>query len=164
LMNSRRDYSLDYAVGREAEWRREFIKAHPEKDYLFIDNDCILWIGHLVSGTPVKQALHNKETMLFNFRNRLFTAIYVFQNFAVDPATGALQVQAEDDLGPDYQLEKVWERRFTPETVTRISKVTAIKDGPATPPAPRESRARISDEEQERIRQEFLANFLKKLP
>ncbi len=160
---SRHDYSLDYAAGRETEWRREFIRAHPEKDYLFIDNDCIIWIGHLVSGTPVRQALANKDVIVFNFRNRIFSAIYVFQNFDVDPATGRPAVQAEDDLGADYQLATVWERRFTPLTITRISRVVSIREGPSAMPVAAE-RPRLSGEEREKMRQEFLANFVKKLP
>jgi hypothetical protein len=161
---SRRDYSLDYYVGREAEWRREFIRSHPDKDYLFVDNDCILWVGHLVSGTPVKQVLANKDTMIFNFRNRIFSSIYVYQNFAIDPKTSVPEIQAEDDLGPDYQLEPVMERRFTPLNIARISRIVSIREGPATPPAVRTAKKPLTDAEQEKARQEFLATFLKNLP
>ncbi|MDI1249762.1 MAG: glycosyltransferase family 39 protein, partial [Lacunisphaera sp.] len=57
---ARHDYSLDYYVGREMDWRREFIAAHPERDYLVIDNNSIIWITHQVSATPVLQALDHK--------------------------------------------------------------------------------------------------------
>jgi len=162
---SRHDYSLDYYVGREMEWRREFIKAHPEKDYLFIDNDAIIWITHLVSATPVQQSLNHKDRILFNFQNHTFTAIYVFQRYEVDPATGRLSVQKEYDLGPDYTLEKYWERRFTPLTVSRISRVTAIAGGatttPATPPSP---LAKLSPAEREQARQDYFQQLIKRLP
>jgi len=162
---ARHSYSIAYYVGREMEWRREFISAHPEKDYLFIDNNCIIWITHLVSGTPVKQALDNKGNIIFNFKNHIFSSIYVFQRLTVDPDTGRATVPAEDDLGPDYKLETVWERRFTPLTVSRISRVVSIGDGPvvrpATAPQPME---KLSPEEREKVRQEYMDNFIKRLP
>jgi len=162
---ARHDYSLDYYVGRETEWRREFMRAHPEKDYLFIDPDALIWITHKVSATPVRQALDRKGIILFNFRNHTFTAIYVFQRYDVDPGTGRLQVQSEYDLGPDYQLESCWERRFTPLTVSRISRVTGIKDGNTTPPEKKPSPlAKLSPAELEKARQNYFEQLIKRLP
>jgi hypothetical protein len=162
---ARHDFTLDYYIGREAEWRREFITAHPEKDYLFIDNSSIIWITHLVSATPMLQATLHKENIAFHYRNHTFSAVYVFQRFDVDDATGKLMVQPDDDLGPDYRLETVWERRFTPLRVSRISKVVGITEGPTTPPArivpPIE---KLSPAEQEKIRQQYFETFIKKLP
>lgn len=162
---ARHDYSLDYYVGRELDWRREFIAAHPERDYLFIDQDSIMWITHQVSATPIRQALERKENIIFNARNRVFAAIYVFQRYHVDPETGRLSVPVEDDLGPDYQLETVMERRFTPLTVSRISRVVSIREGPTTPPvAPRKPLEGMTPAEQEKIREQFLDRFIKRLP
>jgi hypothetical protein len=161
---ARHNYTLEYYVGREMEWRRDFIAAHPEKDYLFIDNDSIIWITHLVPATPVKQALDHKENIIFNFRNRIFSAIYVFQRYSVDPVTGHLSLPKEDDLGPDYTLETVWERRFTPMTVSRISRVVAITEGPTALPATTPPKVKKSPEELEKIRGQYLENFIKHLP
>ncbi len=162
---ARHDYTMDYYVGREMEWRRDFIKAHPEKDYLFIDNDALIWITHLVSGTPIRQTLEHKGIILFNFRNHTFSAFYVFQRYDVDPATGRLIVEKEYDLGPDFQLESYWEKRFTPLTVSRISRVVAIKDGELTAPANTPSPlAKLTAVEREKIRQEYFEHLIKRLP
>jgi hypothetical protein len=162
---ARHGYSLDYYVGREMDWRREFITAHPERDYLVIDNNSIIWITHLVSSTPVLQALDHKEKIVFNLRNRTFTAIYVFQRFLVDPETGRLTLPAEDELGPDYQLETVWERRFTPLTVSRISRVLSVREGPtARPIPPPQPLEKLTPAEQEKVREQYLERFIKRLP
>jgi hypothetical protein len=162
---ARHDYSLDYYVGREMDWRREFIAAHPERDYLFIDNNSIIWITHQVSATPVLQALDRKDNIVFNLRNRTFTAIYVFQRFLVEPETGRLTLPVEDDLGADYQLETVWERRFTPLTVSRISRVLSVREGPtARPVPPPQSLEKLTPAEQEKVREQFLERFIKRLP
>ena len=162
---ARHSYSLDYYVGREMDWRREFIAAHPERDYLFIDQDSIMWITHQVSATPIRQALEHKDNIIFNARNHIFTSIYVFQRYNVDPGTGRLVVPADDDLGPDYQLETVWERRFTPLTVSRISRVVSIREGPTTlPVAQPKPLEGLSPAEQEKIRELFLDRFIKRLP
>jgi hypothetical protein len=162
---SRHDYSMDYYVGREMEWRREFMAAHPEKDYLFIDNNAVIWITHLVSGTPMQQALEHKDIIRFNQQNRTFGAFYAFQRYNIDPGTGQAVVQKEDDLGPDFELETYWERRFTPLTVSRISRIVAIKPGPTTPPlrapAPME---KMTPEEREKARQEYFDRMVKRLP
>lgn len=163
---ARHDYSLDYYVGREMAWRREFIAAHPSRDYLVIDNNSIMWITHLVSATPVLQALQRKEIILYNLRNRTFSEIYVFQRFNVDPTTSRLSYQPDEDLGPDYQLEPIWERRFTPLTVSRISRIVSIREGPTAPPARPAAGTmdRLSAAEREKIRQQYLDNFIKRLP
>ena len=103
--------------------------------------------------------------MLFNFRNRTFSAFYVFQRYDVDPSTGRLVVQKEYDLGPDYQLATFWERRFTPLTISRISRVVAIKDGDLTAPAKLASPLeKLSAAEREKIRQAYFENMIKRLP
>ncbi|HWA27707.1 MAG TPA: glycosyltransferase family 39 protein [Lacunisphaera sp.] len=162
---ARHDYSMDYYVGREMAWRREFMAAHPEKDYLVIDPEALGWITHLVSATPVQQALARKDLILFNFQNRTFSAFYVFQRLTVDAATGALSVQKDYDLGPDFQLEPYWERRFTPLTVSRISRLVAIKGGELTPPSPAApSLEKMSAAEREKARQAFFEQLIKRLP
>ncbi len=161
---ARHDYSLDYYVGRETEWRREFMRAHPEKDYLFIDPEALIWITHKVSATPVRQALERKDILEFNFRNHTFTAFYVFQRYQVDPDTGHLAVQPDYDLGPDYQIETVWERRFTPMTVSRISRVVAVKGGPTTMPVAPAKAGTLTPEQREKIRQEYFDNLIRRLP
>lgn len=162
---ARHGYSLEYYVGREMDWRREFIAAHPERDYLVIDNNSIIWITHLVSSTPVKQALDHKENIVFNLRNRTFTATYVFQRYLVEPDSGRLVLPAEDDLGADYQLETVWERRFTPLTVSRISRVLSVREGPtARPSAPPKPLESLTAAQQEKAREQYLERFIKRLP
>jgi len=162
---ARHDYTLDYYVGREMAWRREFIAAHPERDYLVIDNNSIIWITHLVSSTPIPQVLMNKERIIFNLRNRLFTSIYVFQRLEVDPLTGTATVPGEDQLGPDFQLETVWERRFTPLKLSRISRIVTIREGPTTRPAPAtDPVTTLPPEELERARQGFFEQLIQRLP
>jgi len=74
-------------------------------------------------------------------------------------------VPAEDDLGPDYQLETVWERRFTPLTLSRISRVVSIREGPTTPPVRRAAPLeKLTPAEREKVRQDYLDNFIKRLP
>lgn len=162
---ARHDYSLDYYVGREMEWRREFMSAHPEKDYLFIDNDALIWITHQISGTPIRQALNRKGIIQFNFRNHTFAAFYVFQRYDVEPSTGRLVVQKEYDLGPDYQLETYWERRFTPLTISRISRVISIKEGDITVPAKLPSPLeKLTPAQRDKIRQDYFEQLIKRLP
>lgn len=162
---ARHGYSSEYYVGREMDWRREFIAAHPERDYLFIDNNSIIWITHLVSATPVKQALDHKENIIFNFQNHIFSKMYVFQRLNVDKDTGRTSVLADEDLGPDYELEPVWERRFTPMTVSRISRVVSIREGPlAKRPAAPVPVEKLTPAELEKVRQQFFEEFVKKLP
>ena len=106
-----------------------------------------------------------KGILLFNFRNHTFSAFYVFQRYDVDPATGGLIVQKDFDLGPDYQLETYWERRFTPLTISRISRVVAIKDGDLTAPAKAASPLeKLSAAERDKIRQAYFEQLIKRLP
>jgi hypothetical protein len=128
-------YELEYTPGIEMAWRQEFLKKFPEHDYLFIDRDSYFWIVNEISATPPLQAKLRRDNLLWLMRNRGFTEMYVFQQFHVVPAddlhpdtakTAELRLEPEDDLGPDFELEPVWERRIATLVLDRISRVTAI--------------------------------------
>ena len=162
---ARHAYTMAYNPGIEVDWRREFIAAHPERDYLVIDQDTVIWITHGVSSTPVLQARHRAEVIEFNLRNRSFSGIFVYQRCEVDPATGAVVVTRDDELGPAYTLELVDEKRFAPLRLSRISRVTAVRPlaAPAPPPAPAPLE-KLSKEEREKVRQAYFETFVKNLP
>jgi hypothetical protein len=159
-------YSQEYLPGRETAWRREFIAAQPRSDYLMIDNDATLWVTHLVSATPTVVASKRREDIAFHMRNRTFSNVYVFQRLTVDAATGRQTLREGDDLGPAFVLEPVVEQRLQLLTISRISRVKAIKSGaeimsapPSTTPSPFKDRAAV-----EKARREFLEAYMKKLP
>ncbi len=159
-------YNQEYLAGLETAWRRDFIAAHPRKDYLAIDNDSVLWITHQVSATPVEQASHRKEAIIFHWKNRTFSDIFVFQRFTVDPANNKLTLREGDDLGPSYVLEPVQEERLQLLTLSRISRVKAIlADGNVPVPLSATDHVLPKDPaEQEKIRNAYLENFLRQLP
>ena len=162
---ARHDYSLDYYAARETAWRREFIAAHPEKDYLVIDPNSIEWIIHQVSSTPVKRAVEDPDIMRFNWRNKTFGEIYVFQRFQIDPATGDVVLPEEYDVGSAYVLESVWERRFTPFTLSRISRVEEIQAGDSRIQSPERSTfSEMTPAQIAEAREAYMENFIKLLP
>ncbi len=162
---ARHAYTMAYFPGLEVAWRREFIAAHPERDYLVIDSDNVIWITHRVSATPVLQAINRPELIEFNLRNHSFAAIYAFQRFDVEAETGRMVLHKEDDLGPAYKLETVVEKRFAPLKLSRISRVVAVT--PATPvpvPPPAVPLQKRTPAEMEKLRLEYLNTFIKNLP
>ncbi|MDP3071288.1 MAG: hypothetical protein Q8N18_13440 [Opitutaceae bacterium] len=160
-------YSQEYLAGRETAWRRAFMERQPRSDYLMIDNDSTLWVTHRVSSTPTTVAVTRRTDLAFFLRNRIFSDLFVFQRLKLDLVDGAKPVLRDgDDLGPAFVLETVLEERMHPEHISRISRITDIKEGEvsiATPPPiapkPPADRAEI-----EKARQLFLENFMKKLP
>ncbi|MEO6874879.1 MAG: glycosyltransferase family 39 protein [Opitutaceae bacterium] len=160
-------YSQEYLPGRETAWRRQFMADQPRHDYLMIDNDSIMWIAHEVSATTVPEAIKRRDSVVFSLRNRTFSAIYVFQRYNIDPETGVMTLREGDDLGPDYVLKTVREERLQTLTLTRISRLTEVRNGkvsltpPETgkPPIVSKSRAEI-----EKMRKAYLENFIKMLP
>ncbi|MDB6128636.1 MAG: hypothetical protein JWM35_2532, partial [Verrucomicrobia bacterium] len=132
-----------------------------------IDNDSILWIAHQVSATTVPEAKRRRDALVFHMRNRTFSDVYVFQRFNIDPTTGAKTIRDGDDLGPNYVLEPVREERLQTLTLTRISRVTQIKDGPISLTEPPAGPAPVVPKDRaeiERMRKEYLENFIKQLP
>ncbi len=162
---ARHAYTMAYNPGLEVEWRREFIAAHPERDFLVIDQDTVIWITHQVSATPVLQARKRSEVIDFNLRNRSFSAIYAYQRFDIDPATSQAVVDRNDDLGPAYTLEVVAEKRFAPLRISRLSRVVAIHPTDEPPPLPEPTRLeKLTPAEREKIRSDYFDNFIKNLP
>ncbi len=165
---AKRAYAYDYAPGVEMEFRTEFLGLLPERDFLFIDNDSVFWITQKVPASPVAQAQARKEGLTYHLRNHSFSQIYVFQSLLIDDQTGERRVDPADDLGPDFELETVWERRVQALLFARISRVTTIRhEGEA---AARATEAvpvaveRRTTEELEKARTLYLENWIKKLP
>jgi hypothetical protein len=159
-------YDQEYTPGREVAWRRKFMAERPLRDYLMIDNDSILWVAHRVSATPVVQAVQRKEAIAFNFRNRTFSDIFVFQRLNIEPSTGVATFRKDDDLGPDYVLETVKETRLHPLTVSRISRVREIRNGAQTLTAPEKSMAKVSrtPEIAKEAHRQYMEKYLRQLP
>ncbi len=159
-------YSQEYLPGKETAWRREFIAEQPRHDYLVIDNDSILWIAHQVSSTPMLQALKHRDALVFHMRNRTFSSIYVFQRFNIDPDTGRMTLREGDDLGPDFVLETVREERLQTLTLSRLSRLKEIRHGSAVLTAPDPVKHVVPKDraEIEKLRREYLENFVKMLP
>ena len=158
-------YNQEYLAGLETAWRRRFIADTPQKDYLMIDKDSILWVAHQVSSTPVTSAADRKDSLVFFMKNHVFSDIYVFQGFTVDADTGKLTIRPDDDLGPDYVLETVREEHLALLTLSRISRVTEIRSGTAVLSKPEPDHVvPKSREEIEKERQAYYENFLRQLP
>ncbi|MFA5262285.1 MAG: hypothetical protein WC378_00560 [Opitutaceae bacterium] len=162
-----RAYDQEYLPGRETAWRRQFMGEQARKDYLVIDNDCVLWVTHQVSSTPVIRAKEKIDDLSACMRNHVFSSIYVFQRFDIDVETGKMTLRDGDDLGPEFVLETVREERLQSLKLSRLSRVIEIRKGEKVvrpgnvqigAPAPRDPK------ELERLRNEYLRNFLKQLP
>lgn len=167
---SRRAYAQIYSPAIEMEWRQEFLKRYPDRDYLFIDNDAVFWIAHEISATPTRQARERKPGLIYHLRNHSFSAMYVFQRYRVDPENGQAKLDSAYDLGPDFELETVWERRIQTLLIGRISRITAIRENGEVaaratailPIVPSDSPK--TDAELEKAKKEFVENWVKQLP
>jgi hypothetical protein len=159
-------YSQEYTPGRETAWRREFMAAMPRPDYLMIDNDTPLWVSHRVSATPTTVAAKRQADIAFHLRNRTFSDVLVFQRFNVNPETGVLTLRDGDDLGPDFVLEPVAERRLHLLTLSRISRVKEIRlaAGPVSAPDAVRTGVPLSGEQLKKARLQFLETYLRHLP
>jgi hypothetical protein len=169
---SRRAYAESYSPAVEMEWRTDFLKRFPDRDYLFVDNDATFWIAHHVAATPTKQARDREEGLIYHLRNDTFSAMYVLQHFHVNPLTGKQELEPTDEIGPDFELEPVWERRIQTLFIGRISRITAIRAGSkvvahagfAAPTAGKGSAAVHSEAEMDAAKKAYIDNWLKQLP
>lgn len=128
-MMVRKSYYWDYQPGIEMAWRQQFLAQQARRDFLFVDRDATFWITEHIPATPVQQAGERKDALAYHLRNQSFSSMFVFQRFMVDDQTGKLTVDPADDLGPDYELQPVVERRIATLRLARISRITAIRTG-----------------------------------
>jgi hypothetical protein len=166
---AKRSYERDYTPGVEMAWRADFMSRQSENDFLFIDQDSVFWITQHVAATPIKQAQLRREGLAYHLRNHSFSAMYVFQRFSVDEATGRLTIDPEDDLGPGFVCQPVEDRRIATLLIGRISKITAIEDE-----AGQVSRAvdfvelatepPLTSEQLDKAKAQYLENWIKQLP
>jgi hypothetical protein len=120
-------YSAEYTPSVEMAWRTEFLNRFPDRDYLFLDNDSVFWITHHVPATPAELARSRLEGLAYHLRNHSFAAMYVMQHFKINPDTGERVLEPKDDIGPDFELEPLWERRIQTLFIGRISRIKAIR-------------------------------------
>lgn len=168
---SRRAYGSTYSPAAEMEWREEFLRKFPERDYLFLDKDSVFWITHRVAASPNEQARKRKDNFILLLRSDAYSSIYVMQHFHIDPLTGERKIEPEDDIGPDFELEPVWERRILTLFVGRISRVKAIRQngnvvahaGPVIAP-PGMAPQVHSSEEWDAAKKAYVDKWLKDLP
>lgn len=166
---ARRAYTTTYNPAVAMEWRQAFYDRYQDKDYLFIDNDATFWIAHRIPATPAKEARARQEGLMYHLKNASFSAMYVLQHFHVDPETGEMKLDPADELGPDFELEPVWEKRIQTLYIGRISRIKSIRRGDdiaragmlKVPSAPAANR---SGPEWEAARKEYIDNWLKQLP
>lgn len=169
---SRRAYGATYSPAAEMEWRTEFLHRFPQHDYLFIDNDSTFWIVHHIPATPAEQARKREDGLIYLLRNDAFSAMYVMQHFRIDPETGARKLEPSDDIGPDFELQPVWERRIETLFIGRISRIVAIhqrgkvvaRAGLAVTPHRIAAPPIRSDAQWEKAKQAYLDNWFKQLP
>jgi hypothetical protein len=168
---SGRAYGALYSPAAEMEWRMEFLRRYPDRDYLFLDQDSLFWITHRVAASPNEQAKLRTENFVMLLRSDAFSTIYVMQHFRIDPVTGERKMEPKDDVGPDFELEPFWERRIQTLFVGRISRVKAIhKDGkvvaqagPVIAPADSSPLPRSGDE-WDAAKKAYVDKWLKDLP
>ncbi len=168
---SRRAYALTYSPAAEMEWRTDFLHRFPDRDYLFIDNDSVFWIAHRIPATPNTQAGERKEGLAYHLRNRSFSAVYVMQHYRLNPDTGERTLVPSDDLGPDFKLEPVWEKRIQTLFLGRISRVVSITHGgetirasPPIPPLPSTATPLRSGADWDAAKKAYTDRWLKQLP
>ncbi len=131
-----------------------------------IDTDSILWVTHRVSATPTPVAIARRKDLAFHMRNRAFSDFFVFQRFEIDPTTSERKLREGDDLGDAFVLEPVVEARLHIHTLSRISRVTQIKDedDPISSAVPIGERSTMNRAELDRARRVYHENYMKKLP
>lgn len=162
-------YRSGYAPGVEMQIRADFLNELSDRNVLFLDNDSFFWILQKIPASPITQAQVRKEGLVFHLMNRSFREMYVFQSVLVDHDTGVLTVDPADDLGAEFELELVMERRVQTLLFARISRITAIKtEEGVTLAQPRRLIEPLSEqrtpEELEQARVLYIENWIKQLP
>lgn len=123
---ARQAYRTSYGPGMEMQARGDFLRGLSDRNVLFIDRDSFFWILHKIPATPVQQAQLRREGLAYHLRNRSFQDMFVYQRVMVDEQTSQPAVVPEDELGPEFELETVFERRILTRQFARISRIVAI--------------------------------------
>lgn len=164
---ARQAYRTYYSPGVEMQMRRDFIAKQVDKNLLFVDNDATFWILNKLPASSVMEAMARKDALAYHLKNRSFQEMYVFQSIMVNDKDGTLYVDPVDDLGPDFEIETVWERRVQTLLFARISRIKSIKNGSELIKARRfiePEKERRTVEELEHARALYLENWVKQLP
>ena len=166
---AKRAYEADYSPGIEMQLRQRFLDEQPEKDFLVLDNDAVFWIVNGLPSAGVVGARERTDSLAYHLRNHSFSGIYVFQTVRVDDQTGEFFLEPTDDMGPNFELETVWQKKTETLMFVRFSRIVAVhlddervEEVKLAVPT---TEGHLRDPEQiEEIRALYLENWIKQLP
>jgi len=165
---ARNAYGRDYSPAMAYAWRQEFLKRQADRNFLMIDRDSFYWIAEKIAASPNGLAKLRRDGIAYHMRNHSFSAVFVFQELGVNPDTGVLTVPPEEELGPDFELVPVAQRRVHLLKIGRFSRVVAIRDGAKVlaqadlTVAPLETE--MTPAQVEAAKREYLDKWAKELP
>lgn len=131
---ARHVYSQENILAQEIRWEIDWVAALPAGYRVVITNKSSLpWLLEHVPAILVNTARSRGAAVDFHLKNDGFTEILVTQRLRPTSAAGEFQLDPEDTLPPEFQLERLAERRFG-YSIATISRVVAVEP-PAAPPS-----------------------------
>ncbi|MFH1497937.1 MAG: glycosyltransferase family 39 protein [Verrucomicrobiota bacterium] len=108
-------------------WIVDYARTNPIENRLVIDRfGGLAWLLFGNSAIPQENILNFPERIRYHWRHRTFSEILVLQRLRYHPQSEQWVAFPDDMVGPDFKLEEVVVKRFSPVYGVRLMRVTDI--------------------------------------
>jgi hypothetical protein len=162
---SSRSYPTErYLAYRETDWFLEFIREHKDEGAYFVLPSPLPAVIQRESTCSNSNFKIRAPEIDYHLERGTYSKVYVFQHYAENLVTGELIETENSEIGDEYELELLEERKFGIGWRSRISRVTRViprprEEGEMDPLRliRREVNLRnMDDSEESRIRRDFV--------
>lgn len=111
---------------QEVEWERQFVRDHRNERAFYLMRSPLPAIIERASAVAVNVVAERAEEIDFHVREKSYRDIFVFQRMVLDPTTHEWRADELSQLGPEFVLEEIEQRRFKPLYALRLSRLAKI--------------------------------------
>lgn len=122
--------TMTYIPSRATEWARDVIRENQDRHYLYIMRSPVLPVVYERPGISIARARDRQDALWLHLDRGTYEEIVVFQIVFINLKTGHQYVSDKEDLGEEFVLETIRDRRLNSEVIVRFSRVVAVNPAP----------------------------------
>lgn len=110
----------------EVEWERRFVREHRQESVFYLMRSPLPAIVERAPAVALAIAAERAEEMAYHLREGTYGEVYVFQRMKLDVTTRTWSPDEQSQLGPEFILETIEQRRMKPRYALRLSRLEAV--------------------------------------
>ncbi len=126
-MSSRATSTMGFLSYQEVKWELAFLHEHANEHALFVLPAPLPGVLERQAAISVQGLSEHAEQMAKHLTEQSYATVYVFQRLELEATSHEWQEVEGSELGAEFELETVAERRFKPLYKMRLSRLRSVE-------------------------------------